>query len=137
MSQPSGNAGLECVEQEEQIMQTQSSVNADSKREPASLIGSDRVEGTVVYRLNGKHLGTIKRVMIDKQSGKVAYAVMSFGGLLGFGNNYYPIPWPLLTYNQELCGYEVDISGDTLKDLPKFIAKDWDCGDRTRNSTPL
>ena len=118
-------------------MQTQSSVEAGSKYEPAKLIGSDRVDGTVVYRLNGRHLGTIKRVMIDKQSGTIAYAVMSFGGLLGFGNNYYPIPWSLLTYNQELCGYEVDISDDILKDLPKFVAKNWDCGDRMRKSTPL
>jgi hypothetical protein len=118
-------------------MQTQSSVKAGSKHEPASLIGSDRVEGTFVYRLNGKHLGTIKRVMIDKQSGHVAYAVMSFGGLLGFGNNYYPIPWSLLTYNQELCGYEVDISDAKLEDLQKSVAKDWDCGDRARHSTPL
>ena len=118
-------------------MQTQSSVKAGSKHEPARLIGSDRVEGTFVYRLNGKHLGTIKRVMIDKQSGNVTYAVMSFGGVLGFGYNYYPIPWSLLTYNQELGGYEVDISEDIFKDLPKFAVQDWDSGERARKSTPL
>lgn len=55
------------------------------RRETASLIGSDKVEGTPVYRSNGDRVGQIERVMIDKLSGKVAYAVMSFGGFLGIG----------------------------------------------------
>jgi hypothetical protein len=54
-----------------------------------NLIGSDKVEGTPVYRLNGDNIGQIERVMIDKISGKVAYAVMSFGGFLGIGEDYY------------------------------------------------
>jgi len=52
------------------------------------------VEGTPVYRLNGENVGQIERVMIDKMSGKVAYAVVSFGGFLGMGEDYYPMPWP-------------------------------------------
>ena len=50
------------------------------RRETASLIGSDKVEGTPVYRSNGDRVGQVERVMIDKLSGKVAYAVMSFKG---------------------------------------------------------
>ena len=69
------------------------------KRETSNLIGSDKVEGTPVYRLNGDNIGQIERVMIDKISGKVAYAVMSFGGFLGIGEDYYPLPWSVLTYN--------------------------------------
>ena len=53
--------------------------------ETIKLIGSDKVEGTHVYNSRGDHLGQIERVMIDKRSGKVAYAVMSFGGFLGMG----------------------------------------------------
>ena len=49
-------------------------------RETISLIASDKVEGTAVRRSNGDKLDTIERVMIDKRSGKVAYAVMTFGG---------------------------------------------------------
>ena len=60
------------------------------RRETASLIGSDKVEGTPVYRSNGDRVGQIERVMIDKLNGKVAYAVMSFGGFLGIGEDYYP-----------------------------------------------
>jgi hypothetical protein len=75
-------------------MATQS--KALDRRETASLIGSDKVEGTPVYRSNGDRVGQVERVMIDKLSGKVAYAVMSFGGFLGIGEDYYPLPWPLL-----------------------------------------
>jgi PRC-barrel domain len=52
------------------------------RRETHSLIGSDKVEGTPLYRSNGDRLGTVKRIMTDKLSGKVAYAIMSFGGFL-------------------------------------------------------
>jgi len=75
-------------------------------RETASLIGSDKVEGTPVYRSNGERVGQIERIMIDKISGKVAYAVMSFGGFMGIGEDHYPLPWSLLTYNPRLEGYE-------------------------------
>jgi hypothetical protein len=67
------------------------------RRETAGLIGSDKVEGTPVYRSNGDRIGQIERIMLDKISGKVAYAVMSFGGFLGIGEDYYPLPWSLLT----------------------------------------
>jgi len=61
------------------------------------LIESDRVEGTYVYDPNGNNIGTIKRLMIEKISGKVAYAVMSFGGFLGMGADEHTIPWDKLT----------------------------------------
>ncbi len=60
------------------------------KRETATLIGSDKVEGTPVYRSNGQRVGQIERIMIDKISGKVAYAVMSFGGFMGIGEELLP-----------------------------------------------
>jgi hypothetical protein len=106
-----------------------------SKRETFGLIGSDKVEGTEVYRSNGDRVGTIERVMIDKLSGKVAYAVMSFGGFLGMGNDYYPVPWSLLTYNERLGGYEVNISDQQLKGAPKFRKDEsWEYEDRGRES---
>ena len=87
-------------------------------RETASLIGSDKVEGTPVYRSNGERVGQIERVMIDKINGKVAYAVMSFGGFMGIGEDYYPLPWSLLTYNPRLEGYEVNVSEEQLIPVP-------------------
>jgi PRC-barrel domain len=73
--------------------------------------------------------------MIDKLSGKVAYAVMSFGGFLGIGDDYYPVPWSLLTYNERLGGYEVNISEQQLKGAPKFGKNDsWDYSNRGQES---
>jgi PRC-barrel domain len=107
---------------------------ATDTRETADLIGSDKVEGTEVYRSNGDHIGEIERVMIDKRTGKVAYAVMSFGGFLGIGEEYYPVPWSLLTYNERLGGYEVNITEQQLRGAPKFGEdEDWDWSDRERN----
>jgi hypothetical protein len=101
---------------------------------PASLIASDRVEGTAVFRSAGKRIGTIKRLMLDKRRGTVAYAVMSFGGFLGIGNDYYPLPWALLTYDEELGGYKVDVSDQQLKGAPKFVRDHWDFGDRAQEA---
>lgn len=106
-----------------------------SARETAGLIGSDKVEGTAVYRSNGDRIGTIDRLMIDKLSGKVAYAVMSFGGFLGIGDDHYPVPWSLLTYNTDLGGYEVNISDAQLRGAPRFgQGEDWDRYDRDRET---
>jgi hypothetical protein len=103
-------------------------------RETAALIGSDKVEGTAVYRPNGEKIGQIERVMIDKVTGKVAYAVMSFGGFLGLGEDHYPVPWSLLTYNERLGGYQVDITNEQLKAAPKYGATGaWDWHDRSRS----
>ena len=77
---------------------------ATEARETAGLIGSDKVEGTYVYDAHGQHIGSIERVMIDKRSGQVAYAVLSFGGFLGIGSDYYPIPWDSLKYDTSLGG---------------------------------
>ncbi|WP_158807142.1 PRC-barrel domain-containing protein [Beijerinckia sp. L45] len=88
--------------------------------ETLQLIGSDKVEGTEVRRPDGAHLGTIRRVMIDKITGKVAYVVMSFGGFLGVGEDFYPVPWDRLKYNEMLDAYELDISDDQLSGAPKF-----------------
>ena len=103
------------------------------RRETATLIGSDKVEGTNVYRSSGDKIGSIERIMLDKQSGKVAYAVMSFGGFLGLGHEHYPVPWSLLTYNTKLGGYEVNISDQQLTGAPKYANdNDWDWEDRKR-----
>jgi hypothetical protein len=90
------------------------------------LIGSDRVEGTNVYRSDGKKIGEIERVMLDKFSGQIAYAVMGFGGFLGLGENHYPIPWQRLTYNEKLGGYEVNITDEQLKNAPHYATgEEW------------
>jgi PRC-barrel domain protein len=118
----------------ENVMVTSTQGRTLDQRETASLIGSDKVEGTPVYRSNGEPVGQIERVMIDKLTGKVAYAVMSFGGFMGIGEDYYPLPWSLLTYNPRLEGYEVNVGELQLKDAPKYSKHEsWDWSDRARD----
>jgi len=67
-------------------------------------------------------------------SGKVAYAVMSFGGFLGIGEDYYPMPWTSLKYDTNLGGYRVGVTEDQLTGAPKFNRNtDWDWSDRARD----
>jgi sporulation protein YlmC with PRC-barrel domain len=97
-----------------------------------ALIASDRVEGTAVRRTNGDKIGRIERVMIDKLSGNVAYAVLSFGGLLGFGEKHLPIPWATLKYDASLNAYTVPLSDEDLAKAPSYAAdKEFDWGDRS------
>ena len=105
----------------------------EADQQPHTLIPSDRVEGTAVRRSSGEKVGEIKRVMIDKVSGKVAYAVMKFGGFLGMGEKYHPLPWDALKYNTALEGYELNIPDEQLRAAPSYgTASEFDWGDRER-----
>ena len=97
------------------------------------LISSEDVHGTNVYGIGEEVIGEIDHLLIEKISGRVAYAVMSFGGFLGIGEDYYPLPWSALTYNPALGGYEVNVTEQQLKDAPKYSQHDsWDWSDRSR-----
>ena len=96
-------------------------------KETTSLIGSDKVDGTSVYGGDGKKIGSVERVMIDKISGKVAFAVLSFGGFLGMGESFYPLPWTALDYDTDLGGYRVNLTKDQLERAPKYTeSQGWD-----------
>jgi hypothetical protein len=86
------------------------------------LIASDKVEGTAVYNPNGDKLGSIRNFMVDKETGQVEYAVLEFGGFLGMGTDFYPVPWPALEYDEEQSGYVIDIDKEFLESAPKFAA---------------
>jgi hypothetical protein len=107
----------------------------DVMTKPHQLIASDRVEGTAVRRPNGDKLGHIERLMIDKISGKVSYAVLSFGGFLGMGATLLPLPWARLTYNTRFEAYQLDIDDDELRRAPSFRSDlDFDWGDRSQEA---
>ena len=91
-----------------------------ARGEMGHLISSRRVEGTDVYNTKGEHLGAIEHVMIDKLSGQVAYAVMSFGGFLGIGEKYHPLPWQVLDYDTSRGGYVIDLDKKTLEGAPYY-----------------
>ena len=106
---------------------------SDVMSRPHQLIASDRVEGTAVRRPNGNKIGHIERLMIDKVTGQVSYAILSFGGFLGMGGNLLPLPWSKLHYKPRFEAYELAIDDDELKRAPSFRAdKDFDWGDRSQ-----
>lgn len=74
------------------------------------MIESDRVEGTAVYDSKHEQIGTIKRLMIEKVSGRVLFVDVTFGGFLGIGSQHVTIPWEKLAYDKELEGYRTDIT---------------------------
>jgi hypothetical protein len=100
------------------------------RSETGRLIGSDKVEGTSVYGADRNRIGSIERVMIDKISGQVSYAVLGFGGFLGLGNDHYPLPWQSLKYDTELGGYVTGITTKELEGAPKYGSRsDWNWSD--------
>jgi sporulation protein YlmC with PRC-barrel domain len=102
---------------------------------PHRLIPSDRVEGTRVFNADGKKIGTIKRLMIDKITGNVAYAVLSSGGFLGLGEEYRPLPWASIKYNPAIEAYELNtlMTHDELAKAPSFGEDtEFDWGNRQR-----
>ena len=92
------------------------------------LISSEDVNGTTVYGSDGKKIGAIDHLMIDKMSGRVAYAVISFGGFLGLGHSHYPIPWAAFNYDTQLGGFRTNVTEQQLQDAPEFSDDSW--GDR-------
>ena len=106
--------------------------SGDQPTSSKPVIESDRVEGTAVYARNGHHIGTIKRLMIDKVSGRVAYVVMTFGGFLGIGAHEHTIPWEKLNYDTRLGGYRTDITEEQLRGAPTAFADEEVWPDRKR-----
>jgi hypothetical protein len=96
------------------------------------VIESDRVEGTVVFNMKGHRIGTIKRLLIEKVSGRVVYVDVTFGGLLGLGVHHHTIPWEKLTYDTRLHGYRTDITEEQVRGAPVFYGDDEVWPDRKR-----
>ena len=100
----------------------QSSSGGIATDETSELIASNKVEGTKVYNRQGEHLGEVYNFMVNKRSGQVEYAVMSFGGFLGMGESYHPLPWKVLTYDTRQGGYVVDLDKRKLEGAPSYRA---------------
>lgn len=86
------------------------------------LIAPDKVEGTAVYNRQGERLGTVHNFMVDKSTGHVAYTVMSFGGFLGMGESYHPLPWRVLNYDTRQGGFVIDLDRSRLEKAPSYMA---------------
>jgi sporulation protein YlmC with PRC-barrel domain len=97
-----------------------------------SLVPSDSVEGTCVYGRNGEKIGTIERLMVNKLTGAVSYAVVKCSGFLGTDLHHYPVPWDSLRYSKEQKSYVADVTLEDLRSGPSELDGDaFDWGDRS------
>src|SRR3989337_2168640 len=105
---------------------TQATAHSDHR-----LISSEDVRGRNVFGIGPEVIGNIDHLLIERMSGRVAYAVISFGGFLGLAHRHYPIPWSALKYDKGLQGYRTDITEAQLRDAPDFrddslTDRDWE-----------
>ncbi len=90
-----------------------------------ALMGADTLLGNDVVNKLGEDLGEIKEFMIDMDSGKLAYAVLSFGGLLGMGDKLFAVPWAALQLDTENKRFTLDVAKDALDGAPGFNKDKW------------
>ncbi len=96
----------------------------------AGTLAGDRVKNAA-----GEDLGNIEEIMIDLESGRIAYAVLSFGGFLGIGDKLFAVPWDALTLNLEDHEFLLDVDKRVLENAPGFDKDDWpNMGDPTWSS---
>jgi sporulation protein YlmC with PRC-barrel domain len=103
---------------------TTSLPNDASEAGEHKLIRASRVEHVSVYSDGGERIGHIEDLAIDRVTGQVIYAIMSFGGFLGLGKRYHPLPWDVIHYDPSMSGYIVNLDRAALQDAPHFSAED-------------
>jgi sporulation protein YlmC with PRC-barrel domain len=85
---------------------------------------ASKVRGTPVYNDAGDKIGTVEDVVLDKQSNQIMFAALGFGGVLGMGEKYYPVPWSMLDYSEDMGGYVVPLNKDNIEKAPAYALKD-------------
>lgn len=89
------------------------------------VMGAETLIGNDVYNRQGEDLGDIKEIMLDMRSGKVKYAVLSFGGFLGIADKLFAVPWSALTLDTINKRFVLDIPKSKLKNAPGFDQDNW------------
>ena len=85
---------------------------------------ASRVKGTAVYDASGDKIGTVEDIVLDKQSNQILFAALGFGGFLGAGEKYYPVPWSMLNYDEDKGGYIVPLDKDQVENAPNYDLND-------------
>lgn len=88
------------------------------------VIAASKVEGTPVYGLNGDKIGSVEDVYLDKMSDRILFAAVGFGGFLGIGEKYHPMPWSVLNFDEQKGGYSVPYSKDELQAAPNVTLEE-------------
>jgi sporulation protein YlmC with PRC-barrel domain len=99
--------------------------NANSKGPGPALMGADTLLGESVVNMLEHSLGDIKEIMLDMRSGRVAYAVLAFGGFLGMGEKLFAVPWEALKLDTTNQRFVLDVDKDRLKSAPGFNPDAW------------
>lgn len=89
------------------------------------VMAADTLEGDSVVTPTGEELGSIKDIMIDVSGGRVAYAVLSKGGILGVGDKLFAIPWSALTLDANRKCFILDVSKERMDKAPGFDKDHW------------
>jgi sporulation protein YlmC with PRC-barrel domain len=105
------------------VQMRDTAANGESRH---ALISADRVRGAPVFDTLGEKLGHIEDVMLQKVSGRVAYAIMASGGFLGAGERRHPLPWSMLTFDGDKNGYVIPITRHQVESAPALSPDDID-----------
>lgn len=97
-----------------------------------SAIRAKKVIGTSVKDPTGSSIGKVEDIVLDKQSNHIMYAVVGFGGFLGMGEKYHPLPWSTLDYDPSEGGYVVNLTKEQLKAAPAYSMEELVAGDGTQ-----
>ena len=89
-----------------------------------SAILASRVKGTSVFNKAGDKIGHVEDIVLDKESDRIMFAALGFGGVLGMGEKFYPVPWSVLDYSKERGGYVVPLSSDQMEAAPAYQLAD-------------
>ena len=92
------------------------------------ILSAHTLMGDQVTNPAGEQMGELKELMIDLDTGRIAYAVVSFGGFLGFGDKLFAMPWSLLKVDTENHQILLDVTKETLENAPGFDKSDWPSG---------
>lgn len=85
---------------------------------------ASKVKGTAVYNTTGDKIGHVEDIVLDKKSNQIMFAALGFGGVLGIGEKYAPVPWSVLDYQPDKGGYVVPLSTDMIKKAPVYDLED-------------
>lgn len=100
--------------------ETLSKIPSVSSDDEHKLILASRVLKTNVYNKSGDHIGHVKDLSIDRITGKIKYVIVSFGGFLGIGERFHPLPWVVLKFDPTQGGYVVPLDKAALADAPHY-----------------
>jgi sporulation protein YlmC with PRC-barrel domain len=104
----------------------------DPDKQFRRVMGATTLVGDSVRNAAKEDLGKVKEVMIDVPTGRIAYAVLSFGGILNMGNKLFAIPWSLLTLDEDEKEFILNVDKEQLKNAPGFDKDHWpDMADAT------